>query len=273
MVVFADVEPLIDEGAPAWSAAGDTLRAIAAKGLPLVFCSSRTRAEIEYVQAVLGAWQPFVCENGAAVVVPRGVFAAAVPGARRVDGCEVVSFGPPYGEVVTALTAAAGALGIGLRAFHQMSVAEIAQATGLSAAAAARARRRAHAEPFRFESDDPRDRERLADALEARGLRLASGARFDCAGPAVDEGRGIALVRELFERELGRVLTVGIGDPLRDEALLDQVDVPITALGSCAVGLASRIAKTTPVSTDERRVRRCAREQRDAWHPLPHATM
>ena len=46
-------------------------------GVPLVLCSSKTRAEIEAIQRRIGIADPYITENGGAIVAPPGYFARA----------------------------------------------------------------------------------------------------------------------------------------------------------------------------------------------------
>ncbi len=77
IVVFSDLDDTLFEP-HAFSVDASARRALnrlERQQLPLVFCSSRTRAEIELIQQELGINHPFVSENGAAVFLPRGYFA------------------------------------------------------------------------------------------------------------------------------------------------------------------------------------------------------
>jgi len=273
VVVFTDVEVFAAGARRRHDSVARTLADIGAKGVPLVFSSTRTRAEIQAVQRSLRCRHPFVCENGAAVVIPAGYFGGPVPEARRVGRWEVVAFGRPYADVVRTLVEGAASVGVAIRGFHEMSLDEIAAAYGCSRRAAERARRREYAEPFRILSPDDDARTRLRAALAVRGVGLSSGGRFDCAGPLVDEGAGIGTVRRLYERAVGPVLAVGFGDALADEALLDHVDVPITALGTGRSGRSTQIAKAHRGATMEHRVRRGVYEQMNCWHPMPALRM
>ena len=100
--------------------------------LPLVFSSSKTRAELELIQQELGLHHPFICENGAAVFVPRGYFDFTVAPAIDVAGYEVVEFGKPYTEVVASLHRAAHRLDMEVIGFSDMSVEDVANECDLS---------------------------------------------------------------------------------------------------------------------------------------------
>jgi predicted mannosyl-3-phosphoglycerate phosphatase (HAD superfamily) len=50
------------------------LRAAQARDIPVIFCSSKTRAEIEHLRRAAEVNDPFIVENGGADYVPEGYF-------------------------------------------------------------------------------------------------------------------------------------------------------------------------------------------------------
>jgi mannosyl-3-phosphoglycerate phosphatase len=274
LLIFADVEALLCSPRYASGPAAEALLDATAKGVPLVFCSTRTRAEIEAVQKDLGLAHPFICESGAAVFVPVGYFDAGVPNARRVDGYDVVEFGPRYPDVVASLARRAAAARVAIVGFHDLSAAAIAADCGLSLQAAERARRREYGEAFRFVRRDNRDLLALRRALRADGLGLTCGGWFEHVGPIVDEARGIGLVRRLFEQARSPVLTVGFGDPLADVALLRHVDVRITTplpLLPRSARLVAKSCRCAPAT--EQRLRRSVHQRLEVRSHRPTVHM
>ena len=71
LVVFTDLDGcLLDHDSYSFAPAAEALAVLAAQGIPLVLCSSKTRAEIEMLQQDLGVAHPFVSENGGALFLP-----------------------------------------------------------------------------------------------------------------------------------------------------------------------------------------------------------
>jgi mannosyl-3-phosphoglycerate phosphatase len=234
LVIVSDVDGcLIDCHTYSARTTRDAVAELACHGVPLVLCSSKTRAELEELRLRLGiSDQPFISENGAAVHVPDGYFPFEIPGARRNGGGEdVVVFGRPYDEVVGSLLRAAEVAAVRVEAFSAMSVAQVAAACGLSRRAARLAKRRHYDEPFRIADPDPAARSRLLAALEDAGVRVLSGGRFDHAIGDADKGRAAAFLRRLYRKAFGPTTTVGLGDALNDAPLLRSVDVPIIVRG------------------------------------------
>lgn len=201
----------------------------------MVFCSSKTAAELRAIRRELGLERaPFIVENGAAVIVPA---AAGLPVADwpRSAGGEDEHFrvlGRPAGEVRAGIARAATTAGVRLTGYHDLSVREVAALTGLDEAAAARARRREYSETL-VDDRPPETWARLEPAFAAEGLRCRHGGRFHtvtCAGS--DKGRAARLVAELFAAAMeGRPATVGLGDSANDVELLTAVDEPYLIAG------------------------------------------
>jgi mannosyl-3-phosphoglycerate phosphatase len=226
-IVFADTELLLESLGRLPDEILSVRRLVTDEDVPLVLCSTRTRAEIEHLQNRFGLRHPFVCENGAAVCVPRGYFGFDLPNARNAGGYEVVEFGRPYEDVVQALDQAAARLGIDVEGFHDASSEDVARECRLTLQHAQLAKLREYGEPFRFVSHHPDQRIRLFKALAARGFGCAAGGRYDYVGAATDEVVGIRLLCQWYRRSLGPVLSVGVGDPVRDSGLLGFVHWPI----------------------------------------------
>lgn len=90
IVVFSNVDGVLR--APhtqAFTTAAAVLKQLSFDDTALVLCSGKTRAELECVQQRLVITQPFICENGGAVIIPNGYFdlmsriAVASQGARQ----------------------------------------------------------------------------------------------------------------------------------------------------------------------------------------------
>lgn len=193
----------------------------------MVFCSSKTRAEIEALLAKLRLSLPFVVENGGGIYIPEGFFSFPLGKLPREGACRVIRLGAPYRELVRALREVRAELGVGLRGFSDMTVGEIAQVADLSLPAAALAERRSFDEPFLACGVQEDLAAALEAAFESRGLRLTRGGRFFHVTGSSDKGKAVARLNELFSRESGAVFTVGIGDSANDLPMLAAVDCAV----------------------------------------------
>jgi mannosyl-3-phosphoglycerate phosphatase len=75
LVVMTDVDGcVLDRESRSHAGAEAALDRLKLAGVPVILCSSRTRAELERLQQELGLADPFIAENGGALFAPSGAF-------------------------------------------------------------------------------------------------------------------------------------------------------------------------------------------------------
>ena len=249
LVVVTDLDgTLLDHDSYSASAAAGGLELLARHAVPLVFCSSKTRAEVELVQRQLGVRAPFISENGGALFVPDGYFPFPIDATRELAGWHAVEFGRAYSEVVSGLHSAATLAGVEVRGFSDMSADEVARECRMPLDRACLAKRREYDEPFRVRGRSARCRWRLFRALGEQGLFWTSGARFEHATGASDKGVGIRRLRTMYARAADApVVILGLGDGLNDVPLLHAVDIPVIVRNSAA-GTTDAVRRQVPVA-------------------------
>lgn len=246
LTVFTDLDgTLLDHETYSFAAAAPALDLLSREAIPLVLCSSKTRAEIELLQADLRLRHPFISENGGALFLPRGYFPFSVAEARPFAGYEVVEFGVPYYRLVETLQRVAGRLGVPVTGFSQMSVEEVARDCRLPMLEARLAKFREYDEPFRILDSRPAARSRLFQALHGAGLRCTRGGRYHHVTGVADKGLAVRTLRSLYGRAWGKVVSIGLGDSLNDLSLLQEVDFPIVVLNPAA-GATTRLLSKVP---------------------------
>jgi len=128
-VIFTDLDgTLLDHETYSFSAAVPALEILNEKGIPLVFCSSKTRAEIEYWRDKLGNRHPFISENGGGIFIPLSYLAeddvrAAVPKAKIVHEYHVLVLGTTY-RVLRGALRDLRVSGFDIKGFGDMSAPE-----------------------------------------------------------------------------------------------------------------------------------------------------
>ena len=226
MLVLSDLDgTLLDHTTYAFDAARAALDRLRAARVPLVLCTSKTRAEVEPIRAALRNAHPFIVENGGGVYVPVGYFPFEIEGAERRRDYAVIALGDPYVELTRALARASQASGVKVRAFADMTDDEVADETGLTLSQARLARQREFDEPFVVM--EPARAPELLAAIEREGKRWTAGGRFYHITGAHDKAAAVRLLVSLYRRQLNAVRTVGLGDAPNDAALLREVDLPI----------------------------------------------
>lgn len=234
LIVITDLDgTLVDESRPVevgFTPAMPALEKLKERGCPLVLCSSKTRAEMEWYRTQMGNEHPFVAENGGGVFVPRGYFrgleSGALPGVIPEPVGEYFLFrlGAAYTELRQVM-AELRAKGIPVRGFGDMTCTEIAELTGLDPEAAALAKQREFDEPFVIDPPGA-DMAELLELVTRRGL-CVTRARFHHLMGASDKGAAVRLLVGLYRRESATVLTIGIGNHVNDLPMLHEVDYPV----------------------------------------------
>lgn len=219
-LLFTDLDgTLLDDGYRP-GPAGAALARLQAAGVLVVFCSSKTRSEQEALRTALHVDGPFIVENGSAVLVP-----APCADLDPRDGLGRHVLGVPAERCREAARSLRAPLRLAYRGFWEMSVQDVAAATGLEPAAARRARRREYSATLVGLTEA--GAERLAGALAARGLRLSAGGRHHTVtGDAADKGAALAWLAARLRREHGQpaLPAIAVGDSENDVPMLAAAD-------------------------------------------------
>lgn len=228
IVVLTDIDgTLLDHHTYEAGAAEPVVRTLVARGVPLVLCSSKTFAEQEHLRRHLGIPDPFIVENGGAIIVPRGYFRGpgiALGQLKSVPGYEFVELGTPVEQIRSALRQLGRELGLALVGYGDLTDQEVADVTGLDLDGAARARCRAYSETI-VTPLETRELAALLRGLGSYGLSASSGGRFLTVTTAsADKGTAASHLLSLFQTEQSTVTSIGIGDSANDAPLLAVVD-------------------------------------------------
>jgi mannosyl-3-phosphoglycerate phosphatase family protein len=214
-IVITDLDgTLLDHQSYSFHSAEPALAELKRRCVPLVLCTSKTRAETEQWQNVLQIRHPFIVENGGALCIPPAYFSFDTP--------ETIPMGAPYVELTAALREASRLSDCRVRGFDEMSVAEVAVECGLSLAEASLAKQREFDEPFLILSPERADA--LLHAIEGLGRRYTRGGRFFHITGDNDKACAVQVLASLFVREADHVETIGLGDGINDAGFLNDVD-------------------------------------------------
>ncbi len=200
--------------------------------IPIVFCSSKTRAEIDALRRELGLRDPFIAENGAIICMEKNYFPFEIEHQGERGGQWTIELGEPHGLLVTALHQARLYSGCEIGEFSKLSVEEMKKVTGLSDDKVELARRREFDEPFWFLTPDQALRKKFIKEIRKQGLRVTKGNRFYHIKGRADKGRAVSIVMSLFLRWMSGIRFIGLGDSLNDLPMLRVVDFPILLRGS-----------------------------------------
>jgi mannosyl-3-phosphoglycerate phosphatase len=209
------------------------LRKLQFKHIPVVLASSKTRAEIEHYRREMKLADPFIVENGGAIVIPKNYFE---PHHLRRHQAHVrsqvntvcVELGRPYAELVQALAEIRAEARVPLVGFHEMDLDQIIEYTGLDRQQARLAAQREYDEPFLISgSASAVTVRKVRQVATRRGFRVAKGGRFYHLTGKSNKGRAVRVLIQLYRKAHQIEVFIGLGDSENDLSLLQNVTIPI----------------------------------------------
>ena len=226
-IIFTDLDgTLLDYRDYSCSRVAPLVSKLKDRGVIIVFCSSKTRAEQEVYRSKLGINIPFIVENGGAVYIKQDYFPFTYEYHRLDGGYHVIELGLPYKEIRHRLNEVRHRNNLSFKGFGDMDAAEVANLTGLNMASARLAQQHEYNETLSL-TDSEKETGFILSEIERAGLEWVKGTRFYSVAYGSNKGKAVRVLIELFRRKLGKVRTIGIGDSLNDVSMLAEVDAPV----------------------------------------------
>lgn len=224
IVVFTDLDgTLLDENY-SYKDAKPALDFLLRSNIPIVFCSSKTRAEIEVYREEIGIKDPFIVENGAAIFIPQGYFNFSYAYTRRSEKYDIIALGTKYSVLREKLGKIKERSRCKIIGFGDMTADEIAKDCGLDLKSAELAKNRDYDEAFRIVEGNEKEVLRL---IKEKGLNCTKGERYYHIMGDNDKGKAVRILVDLYLKEYSGVKTMGLGDSLNDLPMLEAVDIPV----------------------------------------------
>ncbi|MBI5642160.1 MAG: HAD-IIB family hydrolase [Deltaproteobacteria bacterium] len=224
-VIFTDLDgTLLFKKDYSFEPARPTLERIKNEGIPLVFASSKTRAEIIEIRKKLNNNHPFISENGGAIYIPKGYFPFDVEGEDTPD-YKVITFGRPYDEIRKALVETREGMGGNIIGFGDLTEEDINKMTGMDLADAKLAKEREFDEPIFFRGSMELEREFFI-RIEEKGLSWTRGRFYHILGKH-DKGMAVKVLKDYYRKLYGDISVIGAGDGANDLPFLRESDYPV----------------------------------------------
>jgi mannosyl-3-phosphoglycerate phosphatase len=221
-VVFADLDGTFLNDKYDCSETKPTVNRLSALGGSIVFCSSKTRNEIEFYRKTVGNEEPFIAENGGAIFIPKKYF-SSIYGCTETSCYDVIRLGAPYQILRQNLAKIKAKTAATIVGFGDMNLEELAYDTGLPMHLAKLAQKREHDEPFLIVDGN---KTHVLKAIKHEGLHCTQGGRYFHLTGNTDKGKAVAILKNLYSQTFGRIETFGVGDGPNDLPMLKAVDKP-----------------------------------------------
>jgi mannosyl-3-phosphoglycerate phosphatase len=223
-VIFSDIDGTLIDEHYSFKQSQSIIKSLLNLNAKIVLCSSKTRAEIEYYREKLTIQDPFICENGAAIFIPKNYFKHRHHYNKQVGNFDVVELGVPYSEIRRKLERIREKSAFCIIGFGDMTAEEIAKDSGLPIELAFKAKQREYTEPFILRQGD--DEKTLSKLIEDESLKYTKGGRYYHLMGKHDKGKAVALLKQYYLEEFVSLQTFGVGDGPNDLSMLNVVDNP-----------------------------------------------
>ena len=230
-IIFTDLDgTLLDFHTYSFDLALPALAHIKTLEIPLIICSSKTRAEIEFYRSKLDNTHPFISENGGGIFIPEGYFNEAVLKGISTESAGnyvLIRLGASYNDLREAL-GKLRAQGFQVVGFGDMSVDEVSVVTGLSFEEAHISKERDFDEPFINEG--PKDDVPLIlESIQKMQFKYTRGRFFHILGNS-DKGKSVETLTQLYRKQFSEITTIALGDNPNDVPMLKVVDIPVVVM-------------------------------------------
>ncbi|MDQ3839823.1 MAG: HAD-IIB family hydrolase [Thermoproteota archaeon] len=252
-ILFTDIDgTLVDINTAEYGKETNKLiKIIKEKNIPLILTSAKTRLEQNKIREDLGLSDPFIVENGGAIVIPKGYFPDnalrnigyllretqenendtrdnASDNARYVDHTTVViiELGKSADYVRAKLSNIRKRYNISFRGVADISIEELSNFTSISKEQARRMAQRDYGETILQIQNE--DIARFIKYVQEEGMKVIHGGRFFDVTVGTDKGIAVGILKKLFKDKFHNNVTFfGIGDSTNDIPMLNLMDIPI----------------------------------------------
>ena len=221
-VVFADLDGTFLNDQYEYTEIKPIVQDLSALGCSVVFCSSKTRREIEFYRKVTGIAEPFISENGAAIFIPQNYFPQNYD-CQKSPRYNIIRLGTPYENLRKKLLDIKEKTKAEIVGFGDMTLQELAYDTGLPLHLAKLAQKREHDEPFRIIGGKKAP---VLKAIKKERLKCTEGGRYFHLTGDNDKGKAVNVLKNLYNQAFGQTETFAVGDGPNDLPMLKVVDKP-----------------------------------------------
>lgn len=248
-VVFSDIDgTILDRDTYSYANSLSAIKQLQDHKIPLVLCSAKTKAEMDVLVGVFGIKDPFIVENGSAIVIPKGYFQFS---SGQDEGTAMrIELGGKVDRFESKLRATLEAEHIDYNSFSDMTPESVAKHTGMSLEQSQLARSREYTMTLVVSKEEILRAKKL---IESNGLICFSGGKSLTVGDTGNKGVAVRRLSDLYTKAHEHITTYAFGDGENDMSMLQEVDFPILVQSSTGVwadSTSTRIIKIPKVGPD-----------------------
>jgi len=227
-VIFTDIDgTLLDSRSPDMNKVKELVDMTLQNGIHLVFCSSKTEQEQNKIKSQVYLHEPYIVENGAAIIIPFNYFKKAILTNSKVSQNNyIIETGGSAIKIRSLLKKIKDNYDIEFKGVSDLSVSELSNITKLSKDYARRMMNRKYSETV-VQIDNKKFKD-FTSIIEKEGLKIIPGNQYFDITLGNDKGTAVKILIDAFRKEFtNNVIFFGIGDSKNDESMLSLVDFPM----------------------------------------------
>ncbi len=229
LLIFTDLDgSLLDHYSYSFEPATALLKKLKARNFPVIPNTSKTRAELLVLRQNLGNSDPFIVENGAAVYMPEDIKFTDAAELPLSDGYRCKTFCLSRRNWLEKIGLLPPDLQSKFHGFSNMSIEELASATGLSVQNAELAMAREFNEPGTWKGTETEKRLFIKQLEKLEAVILAGG-RFLHVGGKTDKSSAMNWLVQLYRQQFPekQILSLALGDSGNDKDMLENSDLSV----------------------------------------------
>ena len=229
-IIFTDIDGTILDNTGEYGETPKLISSLIKNNIPVILCSAKTLAEQNRVRKQIGLTDPFIVENGGAIVIEKEYFDLSqimkdYPVKER-DGNYIIELGKPATKIREILNDIRKNFNISFRGVADISIQELSNIAKLSTESAKEMAHREYGETIL--QIEKKDLDRLTRIARERNLSLIHGGRFFDVTMGNDKGKAVEILVDLFKKKYDYNVTFfGVGDSENDASMLELMDHPL----------------------------------------------
>lgn len=230
-VIFTDIDgTILDIETGGYGETPRLIRSLIRNNIPVILCSAKTLTEQSEIRNQIGLTDPFIVENGGAIIIRRDYFDLSnILGKysvkERIDQY-VIELGESATKIREMLNAIRKNFNIDFKGVSDVSLKELSRITKLSAEQAIGMACREYGETIL--QINKQDLDKFTWICREKNLNLIHGGRYFDVTMGNNKGKAVKILIDLFKKKYDYNVTFfGIGDSENDSSMLESVDHPI----------------------------------------------
>jgi len=223
IIVFADLDGSLLNDKYEYDQIEPIIHQLQSLNVSIVLASSKTKNEIEYYRNKWQITDPFIIENGSAILIPQTYFPLNYKFTNQTNGYNKIELGTPYCIIRQKIELVKNRTGAKIIGFGDMTPEEIAKDSGLPLNLAQLAKKREYSEPTKILSGDEKE---VLEAISNEGLCYTWGGRYLHALGNCDKAKATQILKNLYLQKFKTIFSIGVGDSANDLTMLKIVDKP-----------------------------------------------